>query len=282
MNVLEALRQGRRLLPPVSEEPVLEAELLLRHCLSLDRTSLYSRLSSELSADQEQKYREVIRRRLIHEPTPYILGHKEFFGREFEVAPAAIIPRPETELLVELAVDHVDKRAPQVELRIADVGTGCGCIAVSLAKALTGAEIVAIDASEEALELARRNAARHGVIRKITFACGDLLDALEEPADLIVANLPYIPTSEWRQLPPEIRDHEPRIALDGGPDGLQMIERLLQQAPVRLNPSGSLFAEIGDRQGRPAKAAARATFPEAAVKITPDLAGHDRVLEVHT
>jgi release factor glutamine methyltransferase len=267
VNVLEALRQGRRLLPPVSEEPMLEAELLLRHCLRLDRTSLYSRLSSELSADQEQSYRELIRRRLIHEPTPYILGHKEFFGLEFEVAPAAIIPRPETELLVELALDHVHKRALEAGLRIADVGTGCGCIAVSLAKALTGAEIVAIDPSEEALELAHRNAARHGVARRITFACCDLMDALAEPVDLIVANLPYIPTSEWRALRPEIKDHEPRLGLDGGSDGLREIGRLLQQAPARMNPSGVLLAEIGDRQGAAAKASARAAFPRSSYLV---------------
>ena len=282
MNVLEALRQARRLLPPVSDEPELEAELLLRHCLGVDRASLYRLLTAELSEDEQLRFRELVRRRLIHEPTAYIIGRKEFFGLDFEVTPAAIIPRPETELLVELTIEVAQENRFAQALRITDVGTGCGAIAVALAIALPEARITGVDTSEDALELAKRNAHRHGVDRRIRFISGDLLNTLNERVNVIVANLPYVTTADWKALPPEIREHEPRLALDGGSDGLRVIERLLQQAPGRLMPSGVLFAEIGHNQGRAAKAAARTVFAQAALKIVPDLAGRDRVLAVHT
>jgi release factor glutamine methyltransferase len=281
VNVLEALRQARRLLPPVSDEPELEAELLLRHCLGVDRASLYRLLIAELSEEEQQRFRDLVRRRLIHEPTAYIIGHKEFFGLDFEVTPAAIIPRPETEVLVELAIEAAHKKPLGDALPIADVGTGSGAIAVALATALPQGKITATDTSQEALELARRNARRHRVDKRITFLQSDLLDKLPGRVDVLVANLPYVTTDDWKALPPEIKDHEPREALDGGLDGLRVIERLLEEAPARLSPSGVLLAEIGDMQGRAAKAAARAAFPEAAVKVMPDLSGHDRVLAVH-
>ena len=282
MNVLEALRQARRLLPPVSDEPELEAELLLRHCLGVDRASLYRLLTAELSEEEQQRFRDLVRRRLIHEPTAYIIGHKEFFGLDFEVTPAAIIPRPETEVLVELAIEAAHKKPLADALPIADVGTGSGAIAVALASALPQGKITATDTSQEALELAQRNARRHQVDKRIRFLQSDLLDRLPGRVDVLVANLPYVTTADWKALPPEIKDHEPREALDGGPDGLRVIERLLEEAPARLSPSGVLLAEIGDMQGRAAKAAARAAFPEAAVKVMPDLSGRDRVLAVHT
>ena len=282
MNVLEALRQARRLLPQVSDEPELEAELLLRHCLGVDRASLYRLLTAELSEEEQQRFRDLVRRRLIHEPTAYIIGHKEFFGLDFEVTPAAIIPRPETEVLVELAIEAAHKKPLADALPIADVGTGSGAIAVALASALPEGKITATDTSPEALELAQRNAARHRVDKRIRFLQSDLLDTVPGRVDVLVANLPYVTTADWKALPPEIKDHEPREGLDGGPDGLRVIERLLEQAPARLSPSGVLLAEIGDMQGRAAKAAARAAFPEAAVKVMPDPSGRDRVLAVHT
>ena len=270
MNVLEALRQARRLLPQVSDEPELEAELLLRHCLGVDRASLYRLLTAELPEEEQQRFRDLVRRRLIHEPTAYIIGHKEFFGLDFEVTPAAIIPRPETEVLVELAIEAAHKKLLADALPIADVGTGSGAIAVALASALPEGKITATDTSPEALELAQRNAARHRVDKRIRFLQSDLLDTVPGRVDVLVANLPYVTTADWKALPPEIKDHEPREGLDGGPDGLRVIERLLEQAPARLSPSGVLLAEIGDMQGRAAKAAARAAFPEAAVKAMPD------------
>jgi len=282
VNVLEALRQARRLLPQVSDEPELEAELLLRHCLGVDRASLYRLLTAELSEEEQQRFRDLVRRRLIHEPTAYIIGHKEFFGLDFEVTPAAIIPRPETEVLVELAIEAAHKKLLADALPIADVGTGSGAIAVALASALPEGKITATDTSPEALELAQRNAARHRVDKRIRCLQSDLLDTVPGRVDVLVANLPYVTTADWKALPPEIKDHEPREGLDGGPDGLRVIERLLEQAPARLSPSGVLLAEIGDMQGRAAKAAARAAFPEAAVKVMPDPSGRDRVLAVHT
>jgi release factor glutamine methyltransferase len=280
VNVWEALQQGRSLLAQVSDEGDIEAEMLLRECLSLDRTRLYARLGEELSTEQEEAYRGLIVRRMVYEPAAYILGHKEFFGLEFEVTPAAIIPRPETERLVEIAIDFSRRQAG---LKIADVGTGCGAIAVSIAHAVPEASIVAVDLSADALALAQRNAERHRVQRRIRFVQGDLVAPLDGTAfGLIAANLPYVRTSEWEQLPREIREHEPRDGLDGGPDGLQVITRLLQQAPAHLAPGGLLLAEIDDRQGWATTDLAREAFPSAGVELRRDLSGRDRVLTVQT
>jgi release factor glutamine methyltransferase len=280
VNVWEALQQGRSLLAQVSDEGDIEAEMLLRECLSLDRTRLYARLGEELSTEQEEAYRGLIVRRMVYEPAAYILGHKEFFGLEFEVTPAAIIPRPETERLVEIAIDFLRRQAG---LKIADVGTGCGAIAVSIAHTVPEASIVAVDLSADALALAQRNADRHRVQRRVRFVQGDLLAPLDGDAfGLIAANLPYVRTSEWEQLPKEIREHEPRDGLDGGPDGLQVITRLLQQAPGHLAPGGLLLAEIDDRQGLASADLARDGFPSAGVEVRRDLSGRDRVLTVQT
>ena len=282
MNVWEALQQGRSLLSQVSDEGDVEAEMLLRECLLLDRTRLYARLGEELSTEQEEAYRGLIVRRMVYEPAAYILGHKEFFGLEFEVTPDAIIPRPETEVLVEIAIDFL-RRHSDLDGEIADIGTGSGIVAVSIAHAIPEARIVAVDLSADALALAQRNAERHRVQRRIRFVKGDLVAPLDGDAfGLIAANLPYVRTSEWEQLPKEIREHEPRDALDGGPDGLQVITRLLQQAPAHLAPGGLLLAEIDDRQGLATADLAREGFPSACVEVRRDLSGRDRVLTVQT
>jgi release factor glutamine methyltransferase len=282
VNVWEALQQGRSLLAQVSDEGDIEAEMLLRECLSLDRTRLYARLGEELSTEQEEAYRGLIVRRMVYEPAAYILGHKEFFGLEFEVTPAAIIPRPETEVLVEIAIDFLRRHSAR-DSEIADIGTGSGVIAVSIAHGVPEAHPVAVDLSDDALELARRNAERHRVQRRIRFVRGDLLAPLDGDAfGLIAANLPYVRTSDWEQLSREIREHEPREGLDGGPDGLQVITRLLQQAPAHLAPGGLLLAEIGDTQGGAAADIARESFPSACVEVRRDLSGRDRVLTVQT
>ena len=278
MNVWEALQQGKHLLSQVSEERDIEAELLLRECLSLDRTRLYARLGEELSIEQEQAYRGLIVRRMMYEPTAYILGHKEFFGLDFEVTPAAIIPRPETELLVEIAIDFLRRHSDRAG-QIVDVGTGSGVIAVSIAHAIPEARVVAVDVSADALDLARRNAELHRVQKRIRFVQGDMLAPLDGSAfRLIAANLPYVRTSDWEQLPREIREREPRAGLDGGPDGLQAIARLLEQAPKHLAPGGILLAEIADDQGWAAADLAREAFPDACIEVRRDLTGRDRVL----
>lgn len=278
MNVWEALRLGKRLLSQVSEEPEFDAELLLRHCLGLDRTSLYGRLREEMSEEQERCYRDLVSRRVTHEPTAYILGHKEFFGLDFAVSPAALIPRPETETLVETAITFVRDHLLDRPAVVADIGTGCGAIAVSVAHSLPTAEVIATDTCAEPLALARRNAERIDLRERILFLQGDLLEPLRKKADVLVANLPYIPTDEWERLPPEIRNHEPRASLDGGPDGLRVIERFLEQAPRHLRPGGATFLEIGDRQEASATRIARESFPHADISVKPDLAGLPRVL----
>ena len=264
-----------------SDEAGLEAELLLAHALNTDRTHLYQRLRDELTPQAESAFDALLRRRLAHEPTPYILGHKEFYGLEFEVTPDAIIPRPETETLVELVLDCA-RSASAGEMRIADVGVGCGAIAVALAVNLPEAEIIAIDISPQALALARRNAESHTVVDRIRFLEGDLLEPLDALVDVIVANLPYVRSGDFEAAPPEINEHEPRLGLDGGPDGLRLIERMLRDAPPCLKPGGALLAEIGEEQGEAARTLASAAFPRARIEVKQDLSGLDRVLAVLT
>ena len=262
-----------------SEDASLEAELLLCRALGIDRARLYQRLNDPLG-DSAGAFVTLVDRRRGHEPLAYILGRREFFGLGFEVSPAALIPRPETETLVEAVIDFANERFRGIPFVIADVGVGCGTIAVAVAEALPNARVVATDQSVEALTLASRNAETHGVAGRIEFRHGDLLDPLTEPVDVIAANLPYVTTADWERLPPEIRDNEPRAALDGGPDGLRIIERLLREARAYLRPNGALFAEIGDGQGEAASAIAKEVFAGAGVEIVHDLAGKDRVLVV--
>lgn len=296
-TISEALRHGsRRLAEAGSEEASLETELLLMHALGLDRVRLYQHMRDVLVPQEERDYQDLLQRRLAHEPTAYIVGHKEFYGLDLDVTPAAIIPRPETETLVELVLEFVEARQAERETRVADVGVGCGAIAVALAVHLPRAEIIATDLSPEALALARHNAACHEVSERIRFLEGDLLTPLDDAAhpetkpgvsrdssrrvDVIAANLPYVRTGDFEAGPPEIRQHEPRLGLDGGPDGLRIIGRLLRQAPARLRPGDALFVEIGEEQGEAARRLATDAFPEARIEVMRDLSGLDRVLVV--
>ena len=280
MRLAQALHEATEALQAAGiEDAWLEAEVLLRYTLNLDRAHLYACLQEDLSAGDQAVFHTLLARRLAHEPTAYIVGQREFYGLDLETAPAALIPRPETELLVQEAL----ARARHSEgLLIVDVGTGNGAIAVALAVHLRQAALVAIDLSREALALAARNARRHGVESRISFLQADLLAPLAQPVDLIVANLPYVRSEDWEALPPEIREHEPRIALDGGPDGLREIGRLLEQAPSHLRPGGSLLVEMGFLQAAPALALACRCFPGAAARILPDAAGLERLLAVDT
>jgi release factor glutamine methyltransferase len=283
VNIREAFRHGSRTLAEAgNEEASLEAELLLAHALKTDRTHLYQRLHEELPRNAAKTFEALLQRRLAHEPTAYILGRKEFYGLEMEVTPAAIIPRPETETLVELVLEFVGTREAAHETQVVDVGVGCGAVAIALAVNLPEAEIVATDISPEALALARRNAERHGVAARIRFLEGDLLEPLDAPVDVIAANLPYVRTGDFEAAPPEIRQHEPLLGLDGGPDGLRIIERLLRDAPDRLRPGGALFIEIGEEQGEAARRLAAEAFPQARIEVRQDLSGLDRVLAVRT
>jgi len=278
----EALHRAAQALAAAgSEEAALEAELLLAHALGTDRTHLYQRLPDDLPPDAVAAFEALLRRRLAHEPVPYITGRKEFYGLEFEVTPAAIIPRPETETLIELVLGFAGERGLAAP-RIADIGVGCGAIAVTLAVSLPQAEVIAVDVSADALALARRNAERHAVSARIDFREGDLLAPLAAQVDVIAANLPYVRSADFEAGPPEIREHEPRLGLDGGSDGLDLIRRLLRDAPRYLEAGGALFAEIGEEQGEAARALAQSCFPLARIEVKQDLSALDRVLLVRT
>lgn len=279
----EALRRATaRLTQAGIEEPALEAELLLRHALAFDRTQLYQRLRDELPPEADSAYRALLERRLHREPTAYIIGCKEFYCLDLEVTPVAAVPRPETELLVEETLAIAHRRGHDAPLTVVDVGTGCGAIALALAGGLPHAEIIAIDCSPAALDLARRNARRLSLASRVRFLCGDLLAPLEEHVDFIAANLPYCRSGDWESLAPEVRCYEPRQALDGGPDGLRLIDRLLRQAPTHLRPRGAILMEIGCDQGEALRVLAAETLPRATVEVKQDLAGLDRLISVQT
>jgi len=262
-------------------DPRLEAELLLQHVLGFDRTQLYQRLRDEIAPDREAAYHDLVWRRLCGEPTSYIIGRAHFCDIELAVAPAAAIPRPETELLVEEASALASERLQDApSLTIVDVGTGCGAIALALATRLPSAQIIATDISPAALALAQGNAERLGLASVVRFLCGDLLEPLEQPVDIVVANLPYVRSDEWERLPVEIRCYEPREALDGGPDGLRVIERLLRRAPPLLRSGAALLLEIGYDQGPPVVALASEVFPQAAIEVKKDLASLDRLVVI--
>jgi release factor glutamine methyltransferase len=280
VTLAQALHRAEELLRAESiEDAWLEAEVLLRHTLGLDRHALFARLHEPITPEQQAAYQALLERRLAHEPTAYIVGRREFYGLELECTSAALIPRPETELLVDEALRIAGSGVKGQETwEIVDVGTGNGAIAVALAVNLPSAGITAIDVSVEALALARRNAARHDVDRRIAFVQGDLLSPLVAPVDLIVADLPYVRSGDWEALPPEIRDYEPRGALDGGPEGTAVLERLLQQAPSYLRRPGWLLAEIGDDQAARLGEVAAVSFSGGRIEVKQDLAGLDRLL----
>jgi release factor glutamine methyltransferase len=283
-TVATLLREGAAALDREGiDDAALEAEVLLRHALGpgIDRAHLLARLDDAVDAPAAAAFRKLLQRRLSHEPAAYLVGRREFYGLALECTPAALIPRPETELLVETALTWI--ASAEVALRrplIVDVGTGSGALAVALAAHCPQADVIAIDMSMPALMLARRNATRHGVAARIAFVCGDLVDALHAKADVIVANLPYVSAAEWEDLPAEIRSHEPRSALVGGALGSETIVRLIASAPARLKPRSLLLCECGDLQADALRIAAVAAFPEAWIEVRQDLAGLDRMLYV--
>ena len=258
-------------------DPEATAEFTLAELLGTGRTELLLRGATALNAEPLVRLAQQAERLARHEPLQYVLGTEIFGGRVFRCDRRALIPRPETEGLVERMLACAElRRAARPE--IADVGTGSGCIAITLALARPAARVTAVDASAAALSLARENAERLGATA-VVFRAGDLLDGFAPRSlDAIVANLPYVATRELAGLAPNVRDHEPASALDGGPDGLRLIERLIAQAAGVLRTPGRIFLEIGEDQGaRTAALLRRAGF--AAVAIAKDLAGHDRVAE---
>ena len=280
MTLAEALHEAAtRLLKAGIDDPRLEAEVLLRHALGVDREELFARLQEPLALELQALYEALVDRRLEHEPTAYIIGHKEFFGLDFACSPAALIPRPETELLVETAIEQLHARGSVLAV---DVGTGSGAIAVSLATHLPQARVIATDISDKALALGRRNALAHCVASQIEFVRGSLLEHLSGRFDLIAANLPYIPSQTYNSLPPGIREHEPEAALRAGRRGTALIEAMLSQAVDHLAPGGVLLAEHAWNQGRRLREAATGHFPTADIETRRDLAGLERLLVVRT
>jgi release factor glutamine methyltransferase len=277
-TIAEAFAWARAMLAAVSETASLDAQLLLTQFLGIDRAALIAHPERPLTPEQSATYRDLVQRRAAGIPLPYLIGRRAFYDLDLIVTPEVLIPRPETEHLVEAALAWAGGRRG---LWVVDVGTGSGAIAVALAKHLPDAHVWALDISAAALDVARQNAARYGMLERIEFVSGDLLAPLlsrGQQADLIAANLPYISSDELDTL--AVTRHEPRLALDGGPDGLDLIRRLLDQAPGVLGAGGLLLLEIGAGQGEQVRALAEATFPGAQVQITPDYAGHERVVSV--
>jgi release factor glutamine methyltransferase len=281
LTVARALRTARaRLSEAGLETPGLDAEVLLRHVLGWDRTQILSRPDTELTAGDAARFDRLLSERLRGVPVAYLTGVREFMGLPFTVSPAVLVPRPETEILVEWAADWL---RPGDRDRVVDVGTGSGAIALSLAHLLGtdwGGSITGIDVSPDALRVAERNRAALGVDQRVALRSGSLLREEPGPFDLILANLPY--------LRPEQVDGnrdlaaEPRLALDGGADGLDLVRELLADAPRVLAPGGAIGLEIDPSQTQAAQDLARVTFPQAAVTVLHDLAGHARHVIIET
>jgi release factor glutamine methyltransferase len=260
------------------------------HALGRDRTWLYSHPEDIVPPAVVEAYFALIARRAAGEPTQYLTGKQEFWGLEFEVTPAVLIPRPETEHVIEVALERLRSRLSakasgtkykEANLRIADLGTGSGCIAIALSRELPNAEIFATDISADALAVARRNAVRHGVDARVHFYECDLLSAFSGsplPFDLIVSNPPYVGRNEASELAREVRDHEPHAALFGGATGVEMYARLVEQAGALLRPGGILVLELGYNSPEHVRGIFEKQVGWRNVAITLDLAGIERVM----
>ena len=260
----------------------LDAELLLRHALGKDRAWLLAHIQDSLDDISGRLFEGFVNRRATREPAQHIIGVQEFWGLEFVVTRVALIPRPETELVVESALKEARGIASPV---IIDLCTGSGCIAISLAKEIEGARLFAIDKSDKALAIAHENARRHGVSDRIRFFEGDLLGPLDEldlrgKADVITANPPYIKSSELHTLQAEVRDFEPEMALIAGPEGTEIAQRIIDTAHQFLKKGGSLIMEMGMGQAETLRRMVKDTGKYSTIEILKDLAGIERVLVV--
>ncbi len=278
MRIEDWLAEAHTQLSGRAEQPALEAQVLLARVLGQPRTWVIAHPEFAITNQQDQLLGALLEKLRQGEPLPYLLGHWEFFGLDFLVNPAVLIPRPETELLVEEALNWIrDRKKPILGI---DIGTGSGCIAVSLAKYAPDLQMTATDTSRPALNTCRLNAARHGVQGRVALVQADLLEPMRGPFDLVCANLPYIPTHKLAGL--EITRHEPRRALDGGADGLRLVERLLVQAATCVAAESLLLLEIESGQGEEALRMAHRTFPGAVQRVISDLAGMPRLLRIET
>lgn len=260
-----------------ADSPRLDAEVLLAHVVGCQRIALYTRFEEVASEEVRQKYRELVKKRVDGCPVAYLVGFKEFYNIKLSVTPAVLIPRPETELLV---LEAIRIAKPMSMPRIVDVGTGSGAIALTLAKHLPHAKVTAIDISPEALAVAQKNAEQLGLSSKVKFLQGDLLKPVAgESFDLVVSNPPYITSEVVKNLPINVRNFEPHLALDGGATGLEVIERLLTEAKPVLPKGGHLLCEIGFDQGKTVLEVVEKVGGYGSVSVMPDPAGLPRLLK---
>ena len=273
------------------DEASLEAEVLTRHVIGIDRAVFYAHPDRIITDHENQQLAILVSRRCQHEPLPYLLGGWEFYGLDFIVSPSVLIPRPETEILVEQALLFAQSSATKKhglttttdethQFRILDVGTGSGCIAIALAKHLPQASIIATDISTEALVVSRQNVEKHNLQTQVRLIECNLITARSGTFDLIVSNPPYIPEAEVPSLQQEVSCYEPIIALAGGSDGLGIIKRLLKQAAHITAPDGAIMVEFNPPQRAALISIARSILPDATCKVVKDLAGLDRLLVV--
>ena len=276
MNISEAIKQAEQALTKGNIESArLEAEILLANALKVDRIYLYVHSDEILTESQSKLYNDFIQRRLSHEPTDYIIGHREFMGLDFIVNENVLIPRPDTEILVETVIERL--KDIDGTINIVDVGTGSGAIAISLAKFLHNAKVDAVDISEAALNIAKLNANNNDLADKVKFHQGDLFVPISDNRyNAIVSNPPYIPSAVIDTLEPEVAKYEPKIALDGGNDGLNFYRRLIDESPAFLVDGGFLAVEIGYDQAQTVAELAKKHFNQ--VEVIKDLSQNDRVV----
>jgi release factor glutamine methyltransferase len=276
------LAQAAQTLADSSHTARLDAEVLLAHTLGWERARLFAASDHTPTPQQVAAFRQLVRRRASLEPVAYLVGQREFYGLTLQVDPRVLVPRPETELLVELALEQARVRAAANRghpLRLIDVGTGSGAIALALAHHLPTAVIYATDVSRDALEVAAANLQRHHLHEHVVLLHGDLLSPLTEPVDLIVSNPPYTVLAE---IDAGVRRYEPHLALDGGSDGLGIYRRLFAQAPRWLRPGGVVLVEIGATQAAAVAALARAALADSQIVVQHDLAGLARIVVAQT
>jgi len=279
----EALRKYTSILQQAGiEEAVGEATVLLCHVLRLGKAEIFAQPERTLSGGELTLLDGLTARRLRHEPSAYITGHREFFGIDLLVDPRVLIPRPETETLVEAAIEFGRSWVARNQRRMlaADIGTGSGAIAIALAVHIPEVLVYAVDISPGALDIATLNVRRHGLDDQIILMQGNLLEQINQKLDLIVANLPYIRGGELAGLQPEVYLHEPMVALDGGDRGTDVIEAMLRQVPGKMAPGGALFLEIGAGQEERLTPIVRDILPGSDVTLVKDLAGIDRCMRI--
>jgi release factor glutamine methyltransferase len=268
-----------------AENPRLDAEVLLAEARGCRRIDLYAAYGEVASEQTRTAFRELVRRRAEGTPVAYLVGHREFYSLDFEVTPDVLIPRPETEHLVIALLDHAKQRqANDATLEIVDVGTGSGILAVCAARYLPNSRVTAIDISRAALDVARRNAQRHVVAGRIEFVESDLFAnvAADRKFDYVVSNPPYVSTAEIAALAPDIREHEPHVALEAGDTGIDVIRPLIQQSAKRLTPGGALFVEVSPMVASEVEQLVRVTPALELGATVRDLAGHPRVVQAYT